>query len=248
MVISFYLIQLEIKDTKDTDRFPAYIDLHLNIDSKGRLATKRYDKKDNLNFPIVNFPLTCSTFQQHLHMEYISISWYDIPERMDFPDRRLLLTRKLLNQGFLLVKLTSWLRKSYGRRHDLFDRYNKLCVTSDHWNIPLVVNTSWFFLHSWLITGCVIRLTQRVSLDDWELLTLPEHRNSLLVLSRVRATRSLFLYVCFVYRCLSFCTFFLLAIVLHVLLRYTSSDYLFGIFNLFFVKFIKFTTYEMVLI
>jgi hypothetical protein len=30
MVISFYLIQLEIKDTKNTDRCPAYIDLHLN--------------------------------------------------------------------------------------------------------------------------------------------------------------------------------------------------------------------------
>jgi hypothetical protein len=41
----------------------------------------------------------------------------------DFLDRGLLLTRKLLNQGFLLVKLKSSLRKFYGRYHDLVDCY-----------------------------------------------------------------------------------------------------------------------------
>ena len=35
----------------------------------------------------------------------------------DFLDRGLLLTSKLLNQGFLLVKLKSSLRKFYGRHH-----------------------------------------------------------------------------------------------------------------------------------
>jgi hypothetical protein len=51
------------------------------------------------------------------------------------------------------------------------------------------------------------------------------------VFSGVRVTRSLVLYVCFVGHCLSFCTF-LLAIALSVLLRYTDSDYPFGIFKL----------------
>ena len=40
----------------------------------------------------------------------------------DFLDRGLLLTGKLLNQGFLFVKLKSSLRKFFGR-HDLVDRY-----------------------------------------------------------------------------------------------------------------------------
>jgi len=53
------------------------------------------------------------------------------------------------------------------------------------------------------------------------------------IFSGVRVTRSLVLYVCFVDRCLSFCTFFLLAIVLSVLLRYTDSEYPFSIFKLF---------------
>ena len=50
--------------------------------------------------------------------------------------------------------------------------------------------------------------------------------------SWVCVTRSLVLYVYFVDRCLSFCPF-LLAIVLSVLLRFTDSDYPFGIFKLF---------------
>ena len=72
---------------------------------------------------------------------------------------------------------------------------------------PLVVNTSQSFLHSWLITGVVTRLTRRVSLGEQELLTFSEHLSSSPVFSGVRVTRSLVLCVCFVDRCLSFCTF-----------------------------------------
>ena len=55
-----YPIELEIKDTKDTYRCASYLDLHLEIDSEGRLRTKLYDKRDDFNFPIVNFPFICS--------------------------------------------------------------------------------------------------------------------------------------------------------------------------------------------
>jgi hypothetical protein len=51
-----YPIELKIKDTTDTDRSASYLDLHLEIDSEGRLRTKLYD-----NFPIVNFPFIYST-------------------------------------------------------------------------------------------------------------------------------------------------------------------------------------------
>jgi hypothetical protein len=120
----------------------------------------------------------------------------------DFLDRGLLLTRKLLNQGFLFVKLKSSLRKFYGRHNNLVDRY-----TNVHGYVPLVVNTSQSFPHSWLIIGFVTILTRRVSLMEQELLTLPEHLISPPVFSGVHVTRSLVWYVCFVDRCLSFCTF-----------------------------------------
>jgi hypothetical protein len=52
--------ELEIKDTTDTDRSASYLDIHFEIDSEGRLRTKLYDKRDDYNFPIVNFPFICS--------------------------------------------------------------------------------------------------------------------------------------------------------------------------------------------
>ena len=35
-------------------------DLHLETDSKGELRTKLYDKRDDFDFPIVNFPFMSS--------------------------------------------------------------------------------------------------------------------------------------------------------------------------------------------
>jgi hypothetical protein len=66
----------------------------------------------------------------------------------------------------------------------------------------IVVKTSRSFPHSWLITGFVTRLTRRVPLVEQELITLP-------VFSGVRVTRSLTLYICFVFRCLSIRLFLL---------------------------------------
>ena len=109
-----------------------------------------------------------------------------------------------------------------------------ICVTNDHRYVPLVVNTSRSFPYSRPITGFVTRLTRRVPLVEQEVLTLPEHLSAPPVFSGVRVTRSFVIYVCFADRCLSFCTFFLFAIVLSVLLRYTDSDCPFGFFKLFF--------------
>jgi hypothetical protein len=55
-----YPIELERKDATDTDRSASYLDLHIEIDSEGRLRTKLYDKRYAFNFPIVNFPFICS--------------------------------------------------------------------------------------------------------------------------------------------------------------------------------------------
>ena len=64
-----------------------------------------------------------------------------------------------------------------------------------------------FFISDRLVTGFVARLTLWVSLVEQEYPTLPKHLSSTPVLSGVRVTRSLVLYVCFVDRCLFFYTF-----------------------------------------
>ena len=55
-----YPIELERKDTTDTDRSASCLDIHLAIDSEGRLRSTLCDKRDEFNFPIVNFPFICS--------------------------------------------------------------------------------------------------------------------------------------------------------------------------------------------
>ena len=96
-----YPIELEIKDTTDTDRYASYLDLHLEIDSKG-LRTNLYDKRDDFNFPIVNFPFICSNIQvAPAHGVYISQLIRYSQARViyhEFRDRCVLLTRKLQSQ------------------------------------------------------------------------------------------------------------------------------------------------------
>jgi hypothetical protein len=123
----------------------------------------------------------------------------------DFFDRGLLLTRKLLNQGFLLVKLMSSLRIFSAATitwltvmEYLCHKWPRICSTCR--------NPSRFFPHSWLITGLVTRLTRRVPLVEQELLTLPEHRSSPSGINGVSVNRSLVCCACFVDRCLSFDT------------------------------------------
>jgi hypothetical protein len=68
-----------------------------------------YDKRDGFNIPIVDFPFIYSNIPAGpAYGVYISqVIRYSIAygSYHDFLDRGLLLTRKLLNQGFLLVKL-----------------------------------------------------------------------------------------------------------------------------------------------
>ena len=106
-----------------------------------------------------------------------------------------------------------------------------ICVTYDHGYVPLVVNTSWSFPHSRLTTGFVTRLTRREPLVEQALLTLPEHLSSPPILSAICVTRSLVLCVCFVDRCLSFCTF---TFGHCVVCSFSSYGFLFDIFKLFF--------------
>jgi hypothetical protein len=77
-----------------------------------------------------------------------------------------LLTRKLLDQGFLGVMLKS----SFYRHHR--NRYG-ISVTIDHKYVLSVVIT-----HTWLITEYVIRSTKWVPLVQHELFTLSEHPSS----------------------------------------------------------------------
>jgi hypothetical protein len=98
----------------DTAMATSYLDLHLEIDSEGQIITKLYDKRDYFNFPIVNFPFICSnipvTLSYGVYISQLIRHSRTCGSYSDFCDIGLLLTRKLLNQHFLVVKLKSSLR------------------------------------------------------------------------------------------------------------------------------------------
>jgi hypothetical protein len=157
----------------------------------------------------VNFPFICSNIQAApAYGVYISqLIRYSraCGSYQDFLDRGLLLTKMILNQGFLLVKLKPSLR-TFNEVLLGWLLWN-ICFTNYHEYVPLVVNTSQSFPHSWLITEIITRLTRRTPLVEQELFTLPEDMSSPPVFNGDRVTRSLVLCVCFVDRCLSFCPF-----------------------------------------
>ena len=116
-----YLIELEIKNTTDTTLPKSRHWQWGSITTKAMLSI----------FPMnVNFPLTfvhVATFQQHLHMEYLFLGWYDTSELVVFFNRGLLLTKKLLKQGYPMVKLMSSLRRVYCHHHDLVNSTEYIC-------------------------------------------------------------------------------------------------------------------------
>ena len=104
-----------------------------NTTTRVKLHTRWYDKRDDFDFTIVNFPhLSSNIPSSPAHGVYISqlirysraCSHYN-----DFLARAKVLTQKLLRQQFLLSRLKSSFKKFYGQNHDLVDRY-KSSVTS----------------------------------------------------------------------------------------------------------------------
>ena len=92
-------------------------------------------------------------------------------------------------------------------------------------------------LHSWLVTRFVTRLTRRVATSGTGTAYPSGEPEFTPVFSGVRVTRSLVLCVCFVDRYLSFCPFsFGHCVFCPSQVRFTDSDYPFGIFELFFLQ------------
>ena len=112
-----YPNELEIKDTTDTNKSASYLDLNLEIDNNRNLVSKIYDKRDDFNFQIVNFPFLCGNIPvSPAYGVYISqLIRYSraCSKYQDFLARSSILTHKLSNQGYQIPKLKTSLKKCY---------------------------------------------------------------------------------------------------------------------------------------
>ena len=122
-----YPVELEIKDTTESNTSASYLDLLLSIGRDGQLLTSIYDKRDDFNFYITNFPFLRSNiptspaygvFISQLIRYARACSSYGC-----YILRATRLSNKLLEQGYVKERLKSSLRKFYGRYGDLFKQY-----------------------------------------------------------------------------------------------------------------------------
>ena len=123
-----YPPELEIKETTDTASSASFLDLYLEFDASGHLSTRIYDKRDDFNFDIINFPhLSSNIPTSPAYGVYISqliryaraCSSYS-----EFVKRHRCLSKKLMSQGFHKERLILSLKKFIGRYQDLIDKYS----------------------------------------------------------------------------------------------------------------------------
>ena len=103
------------------------MDLHLSI-VDGFVSCKIYDKRDDFDFEIVNFPFFDGDVPRAAsYGVYISqlIRFARVSSHVtDFSTRNKLLSAKLLNQGYRYHKLRKAFSKFYRRHSDLFSKFN----------------------------------------------------------------------------------------------------------------------------
>ena len=74
-----YPAELEIKDTTESTTSASYLDLLLSIGRDGQLHTSIYDKRDDFNFHITNFPFLSSNIPSSPAYGVLSLNLYDTP-------------------------------------------------------------------------------------------------------------------------------------------------------------------------
>ena len=121
--------QLTVEKANTSDDLQNYLDLTFIIEGNNRLYTKLYDKRDDFDFHIVNFPFLSSNIPSGpSYGVYISqlvkyarcCSYYD-----DFGYRHNLLVDRLICQGYEVKRLRNSLKKNYGRYPDLIGKYQR---------------------------------------------------------------------------------------------------------------------------
>ena len=127
MVHRIYPAELQLNKANASDTEAAFLDLNISIHND-IVSTKVYDKRDDFNFDIVNFPfLDDDVPQRPSYGVYISqlIRFARASLHVtDFNDRNKFLTDKLLKQGYRYHKLRKAFSKFYRRHFAFVEKYH----------------------------------------------------------------------------------------------------------------------------
>ena len=124
MVNRIYPPELQLNKANTSDTEAPFLDLHLSI-SNGFISSKIYDKRDDFDFDIVNFPfLDGDVPRSTSYGVYISQLIRFSSHVADFNARNKSLTAKLLQQGYRYHKLRKTFSKLYRRHYELVSKFN----------------------------------------------------------------------------------------------------------------------------
>ena len=127
MVNQIYPPEVQLNKANISDTEAPFLDLHLSV-ANGFVSSKIYDKRDDFDFGIVNFPfLDGDVPRRASYGVYISqlIRFARVCNHVtDFNARNKCLTAKLLQQGYRYHKLRKTFSKFYRRHYELISKYN----------------------------------------------------------------------------------------------------------------------------
>ena len=127
MVDRIYPTEFQLNRANSSDTEAPFLDLNLCI-SNGTVSAKLYDKRDDFDFDIVNFPfLDGDVPRRTSYGVYISqlIRFARASSNLnDFNYRNKALTAKLLRQGYRYFKLRKAFSKFYRRHSALLEKYS----------------------------------------------------------------------------------------------------------------------------
>ena len=128
MVRQIYPTELQLNKANSSDTKAPFLDLNLSM-TNGIVSSKIYDKRDDFNFAIVNFPFLdgdvphSPSYGVYISSQLIRFarvcSYVD-----DFNNKNLFLTAKLLKQGYRYHKIRKAFSKFYHRNSELIVKYN----------------------------------------------------------------------------------------------------------------------------
>ncbi|MDA3086526.1 hypothetical protein OFO27_08365, partial [Campylobacter sp. CS_ED1] len=126
MFKDIYPPELELNKANEVNTNASFLDLNLSI-MNGKVTTNIYDKRDDFNFKIVNYPnLSGNIPSSPSYGVYISqlIRFSRCCSNVeDFHKRNLFITKKLLQQGYRFHKLRHSFKKFFNRYHDFLGKY-----------------------------------------------------------------------------------------------------------------------------
>ena len=149
--------QNRVKETTDTASSASFLDLYLEFNDSGHLTTKLYDKRDDFNFKIINFPNICSNIPASpgygVYISQFIRYARTISNYSDFLKHHLYLRNRLLDQGYeQMFHPPHWIWYCF----DNYFTYFEFCLSL--WKI---VRSSVIYYHYSNVTFYCLHVNQR---------------------------------------------------------------------------------------